>query len=56
MTKDKRPTQQTELPTIDLAAMQDVTGGAINWKYYAYQAGFAMSRWDPSNVAANFIM
>ena len=56
MTKDKRPQPQTQLPTIDLAAMQDVTGGAINWRYQAYRAAFAISKWDPSNVAAGFIM
>ena len=55
MTKDKRPTEKTELPTIDLATMQDINGG-INWRYQAYRAAFAVSKWDPSNVAAGFIM
>jgi hypothetical protein len=51
----RRPTKQ-ELPTIDLATLQAVSGGAINWRYYAYQAGIKMSSWDPARVASNFLM
>lgn len=55
---DKRPTPPapTEtLETLDLATLEDVNGG-INWKYQMYRAGIAISQWDPSMVAANFIM
>jgi hypothetical protein len=55
MTKDKPRRENAELPSIDLRTLETVSGG-VNWKYYAYQAGFAMSKWDPSQVAANFIM
>ena len=58
MTNTKRPTREVETETfqaIDLAALDDVNGG-INWKYQMYRAAGAISSWDPSMVAANFIM
>ena len=58
MTNNQLPTReaQTEtFETIDLGALDDVNGG-INWKYQMYRAAGAISSWDPSMVAANFIM
>lgn len=58
---NKRPTHHVQpqpletLQTIDLATLEDVNGG-INWKYQMYRAAGAISQWDPSMVAANFIM
>lgn len=43
------------LQTIDLAKLEETSGG-INWKYQMYRAGIAVSQWDPSMVAANFLM
>ena len=58
MTTNQRPAReaQTEtFETIDLAGLDEVNGG-INWKYQMYRAAGAISSWDPSMVAANFIM
>jgi len=60
MTNSKRPPRSEVQPietfqTIDLASLDDVNGG-INWKYQMYRAAGAVSSWDPSMVAANFIM
>lgn len=54
----KRPTKPTVQPlqTIDLATLEAITGGKINWQYQMYRAGIAISQWDPSMVAANFLM
>lgn len=54
--KQELPTPQRRLATIDLATLQTVSGGAINWRYYAYTAGIKMSSWDPARVASNFLM
>ena len=56
---NKRPTQAAPvqpLQTIDLATLEDISGGKINWKFQMYRAAGAISSWDPSMVAANFIM
>jgi hypothetical protein len=56
---NKRPTHHVQpiqpFQTIDLATLEDINGG-INWKYQMYRAAGAISAWDPSMVAANFIM
>lgn len=57
---NKRPVTHeapvTTFETIDLAALDDVGGGKINWKFQMYRAANAVASWDPSVVAAGFLM
>ena len=55
MTDDKRDDKDEALVAIELDTLEIVTGG-LNLQYWYYRAGIAMSQWDPSRVATNFLM
>jgi hypothetical protein len=54
MSKTPKTKQAPALQTIDLRALQDVSGGAINWQYHATQAMLRVASWNPAMVGVGW--
>ena len=54
--RDAREVQSESFEAVELAALDEIVGGKINWRYHAYNAGIAISQMDPSSIASWFIM
>lgn len=43
------------ITTIDLRALEDVNGGAVNWRYHATNAMLKVSSWNPAMVGVGWL-
>jgi hypothetical protein len=52
--KTTKTKQAPALQTVDLRALEDVNGGAVNWRYHATQAMLRVSTWNPAMVGVGW--
>jgi hypothetical protein len=43
------------LAVIEMSSLDDISGGAINWRYHYYNWGMKLAGADPANIASWFI-
>ena len=57
MSHDKRSDDDRAIEAVEAIELETLAtvSGALNLQYWYYRAGIAISQWDPSRVAINFL-